>query len=155
LGDFDRPHVAVFSYIYELPRLASVPHFLSQVVGGWQIASYHAFQSGNPFTVFTGSDASLSGVGNDRPNLVGNPTISGDRSKGDKLARWFNSSAFVANSPGTFGNAGRNILRAPGDVRWDMSVKKVFYGFEKYRVELRSDINNLLNHTVFDAPGNS
>ncbi len=155
-GDFDRTHAAVITYIYEIPRIARLPRFLSQAIGGWQIASYHAFQSGNPFTVFTGSDASLTGVGNDRPNLVGDPTLPGGRSKDEQLAEWFNTAAFVANEPGQYGNTGRNTLRAPFDTRWDMSVKKVFYPHgERYRLEFRGDITNLLNHTVFDAPGNS
>ncbi len=156
LGDFDRTHVAVITYIYELPKVARAPRYLRQAIGGWQIASYHVFQSGNPFTVVTGSDASLTGVGYDRPNQVGDPTLPGNRSLDDKLAHWFNTAAFVANNTGQYGNVGRNTLRAPGDIRWDMSVKKVIYPYgERYRVELRGDINNLLNHTVFDAPGNS
>ncbi len=156
LGDFDRTHVAVITYIYEIPRISAVPHFLSQAIGGWQIASYHVFQSGNPFTIITGSDASLTGVGNDRPNQVGDPTLPGGRSKDDQLAEYFNTAAFVANGPGQYGNTGRNTLRAPFDQRWDISVKKLFYPHgERYRLEFRCDINNLLNRTVFDAPGNS
>jgi hypothetical protein len=156
VGDFDRTHVTVFTYIYEIPKITAVPRFLSQAVGGWQVASFHTFQSGNPFTVFTGSDASLTGVNLDRPNQVGNPHISGDRSKLQQLAAWFNPAAFAANAPGQYGNASRNSLRAPFDWRWDMSVKKLFYPHgERYRLEIRGDINNLLNHTVYDAPGTS
>jgi len=155
LGDFDRTHVGVITYIYEIPRVSRVPRFLRQAVGGWQVASYHTFQSGNPFTVFTGRDASLTGVGNDRPNLVADPNLP-DRPLSAQLAEWFNTAAFVANSPGQYGNVGRNTLRAPFDWRWDMSAKKVFYPHgERFRLELRGDVNNLLNHTVFDAPGNS
>jgi len=175
LGDFDRTHAAVITYIYELPKLQRLPRFLRQAIGGWQIASFHLFQSGNPFSVVTGSDASLTGVGLDRPNVVSDPFAAGvvaanpdptcqkTISQGGRaadvthaLASWFNPCAFVANGPGTYGNAGRNSLRAPFDRRWDMSVKKVFYPHgERYRIELRADINNILNHTVFDAPGNS
>jgi len=153
-GDFDRTHVAVITYIYEIPKIFAVPHFLSQAIGGWQIASYHVFQSGNPFTVITGKDASLTGVGYDRPNQIGDPHLSGDRSQAAQLAEWFNPAAFVANSPGQYGDTTRNSLRAPFDRRWDVSVKKVFYPYgERYRLEFRCDINNILNHTVFDAPG--
>ncbi|HYY72703.1 MAG TPA: carboxypeptidase regulatory-like domain-containing protein [Candidatus Bathyarchaeia archaeon] len=156
LGDFDRTHVAVITYIYEIPRFSAVPRFLRQVVGGWQVASYHTFQSGIPFTVFTGKDASLTGVGNDRPNLIGDPNLPGDRSLSAKLAEWFNTAAFVANSPGQYGTAGRNILHGPFDWRWDMSAKKVFFPHgERFRLEFRGDVNDILNHTVFDAPGNS
>ena len=174
-GDFDRTQAAVITYIYELPKLQRLPRFLRQVIGGWQIASFHLFQSGNPFSVVTGSDASLTGVGMDRPNVVSDPFAAGavaanpdptcqkTISQGGRaadvthtLASWFNPCAFVANGPGTYGNAGRNSLRAPSDRRWDMSVKKVFYLHgEQYRIEIRGDINNILNHTVFDAPGNS
>ena len=80
------------------------------------MASYHTFQSGNPFTVFTGRDASLTGVGNDRPNLVADPNLP-DRPLSAQLAEWFNTAAFVANSPGQYGNVGRNTLRAPFDWR--------------------------------------
>ena len=60
------------------------------------------------------------------------------------------------NAGGQYGNSGRNSLRGPFDRRWDMSVKKIFYPHgERYRLELRGDINNLLNHTVFDVPASS
>jgi hypothetical protein len=160
LGDHDRTHVGVITYIYELPKLARLPHFLSQTVGGWQIASYHVFQSGIPFTVFTGTDNS--GTNNldfyDRPNQVGDP-FSGTCPNGapvHTMTCWFNTSAFVANSPGQYGNVGRNSLRGPNDWRWDLSAKKVFYPYgERFRLEFRGDINNILNHTVFNAPQNT
>lgn len=161
-GDFDRTHVAVMTYIYELPKLASLPHFLGQVIGGWQIASFHVFQSGQPFTVLsgTGDSGTGSGINNldkyDRPKQVGDP-FSGTCANGAAVGTmncYFNTSAFVANSAGTFGNTARNSLRAPSDVRWDMSIKKIFYPHgERYRLEFRGDVNNIMNHTVFGAPG--
>src|SRR2546421_2507911 len=154
LGDYDRTHVAVITYIYEIPKISAVPRFLRQAVGGWQVASYHTFQSGNPFTVFTGRDASLTGVGNDRPNQIGDPNLTRGRSLAAQLAVCFNTAAFVTNGHGLYGTVGRNALRGPFDRRWDMSAKKVFYPHgERFRLELRGDINNLLNHTGFDAPG--
>ena len=50
----------------------------------------------------------------DRPDLLGNPYLPSDRSKGDRIARWFDASAFRQNNPGTFGNVGRNLLEGPG-----------------------------------------
>jgi outer membrane receptor protein involved in Fe transport len=153
-GDFDRTHAAVITYIYELPKLATLPIGLKQVVGGWQVAGYHVFQSGNPYTVLTGSDASLTGVNNDRPNQLSNPYANIPQVSGSIYE--INPAAFVANSAGTYGNAARNSLRAPSDWRWDLSAKKVFFPYgERYRVEIRGDFNNILNHTVFDAPANT
>lgn len=155
-GDFDRTHVAVITYIYELPKLTSLPRFLSQAVGGWQIAGINTFQSGNPFTVTTGNDNSLTGVGNDRPNQIGNPVLPGNRSRAQELAAWFNPAAFAPNTPGNYGTTRRNSLRSPAERRWDMSLKKVFYPHgERFRFELRGDFTNVLNHTVLGPPGAS
>ncbi len=156
VGDFDRTHVGVITYIYEVPKLAAAPRFLRQVIGGWQLASYHVFQSGQPFTVFTASDASLTDAGYDRPNQVGDPhgPIPPTFTQVPGAIYWFNPTAFVPNSPGQYGNTSRNSLRAPYIRRWDMSLKKIFYPYgERYRLEFRGDINNILNHTILAAPG--
>jgi len=43
------------------------------LLSGWQLAPIVTATTGVPFTVTTGTDASLTGVGNDRPTLIGNP----------------------------------------------------------------------------------
>ena len=40
------------------------------------------------------------------------------------VEQWFNPAAFTQVPSGTFGNAGRNILRGPGWVTFDMSVQR-------------------------------
>ena len=57
----------------------------------------------------TGLDNSLTGIGNDRPNVVGNPYI---RSTTGSL-QWLNPSAFTPNALGTFGNAGMTVATRP------------------------------------------
>jgi len=101
----------------------------------------------------TGSDVALSGVGYDRPDVVHAPAALGDRSKQQSLAHWFDTSAFTTNQKGRYGNAGRNILRAPGLVTWDLSVQKNFPLFrERQKLQFRTDFLNIMNHMNFDAP---
>jgi hypothetical protein len=83
-----------------------------------------------------------------RPDRIGsgrlaNPTVD----------RWFDTGAFVqtADTTGTYGNSGRNILRGPGQFTIDASlVKQTRFG--KADSELRIEVFNLLNHPVFANP---
>ena len=91
------------------------------------------------------------GTGN-RPNRIGtgvlsNPTIS----------QWFDLTAFqvVADATGTYGNSGRNILRAPGQVNVDFSLVKVTKFHERFEHQFKLEMFNAFNHAQFAAPGNS
>src|SRR5438105_11966512 len=59
-SDFDRRHVLVTNYVYELPFgkgksfLSSAPGFLNQVIGGWSMTGIYTFMSGEPFSVRSG-----------------------------------------------------------------------------------------------------
>ena len=53
-----------------------------------------------------------------------------------------------------YGNTGRNLFRAPFQVRFDMSLGKEFQFSERYRLRFNFDAFNLFNHPDFDAPNN-
>jgi outer membrane receptor protein involved in Fe transport len=152
LGDNDRRHNLTIAYVYQLPFLRQVPGWARTAFGGWQLAGIHSVQSGLHFSVGTGYDASLMGYGN-RANVVGDWKLPGNRSRGEKLARWFNTAAFAANGPGMIGTVGRNALTGPGAVLWDLSLQKNFRFFtEKHKVEYRADFFNVMNMPVFANP---
>ena len=44
---------------------------------------------------------------------------------------------------------GRNIFRGPGFVNWDFSVGKVWRLTERFKLQFRGEIFNLLNHPNF------
>jgi hypothetical protein len=75
--------------------------------------------------VISGRDYSLTAVGFDRPNPVGNPTRS-HSSTADFIQQYFNTVAFVANQPGRYGSGGRNPFRGPGASNVDLSLVKSF-----------------------------
>jgi len=87
-------------------------------------------------------------VGQDRPNVLGNPYV-----KNTNTLVWINPSFFALNPLGTFGNAAYNCLQGPGAFSMDANLTREFQIREQYRVDLRFEFFNLLNHTVFNNPG--
>jgi hypothetical protein len=150
LSDFDIRHRFVFNYIYSFPSFrnewAALPE---KVAGGWQISGIVTAQSGQPFSVLTGLNQSSTGLGDDRPDLVGNPN------NGPKtVQQYFNTSAFVLNAPLTFGDAGRNIVAGPGYTDVDFALMKNTAITERLNVQFRAEFFNIFNHPNFALPNN-
>ena len=143
--DFDLRHNFTASLVYEMPKLGN--RVENQLLGNWQLASLISVHTGFPFTPLTGVDNSLTGVKQDRPNIVGNPYV---RDTGSLV--WLNPAAFAANLLGTFGNAGYNSLIGPRSFGLDANVTREFQIREHQRFELRFEFFNLLNHTNFSTP---
>jgi hypothetical protein len=125
--------------------------WVSSILSGWQTLGIVTLQSGRPFTVAllpeidnSGTGRSVLGFGaNDRPNFVGNPNLSARTAD-----RWFNTSAFVFPAPGTFGSAGRNILRGPGFENVNASLVKNTALNERLNLQFRAEAFNLFNHRI-------
>src|ERR1035437_6694477 len=54
---------------YEIPHIHS-QRVADTILNGWQLTAIVDWQTGSPFTVFSGYDNSMSGIGNDRADLV-------------------------------------------------------------------------------------
>ncbi len=155
LSSFDHRHRFVFTYSYELPFGAG--HTLNpggwrgKLLEGWSVTGIGSFQSGAPITINLPNDNANIGAGPaQRPNLVSNPNANADRT----AQRWFNTAAFQAPAPFTFGNAGRNIVFEAGEASVDFSLIKNTSLREGKRLEFRTEFFNLPNHTNFvGAPG--
>jgi hypothetical protein len=62
----------------------------------------------------------------------------------------FNTCAFASNTiGGTFGNAGRNIIKGPGYQTRDTSLVKQFPISEQKHFEFRAEFFDLLNHVNY------
>jgi hypothetical protein len=158
---FHLRHRFSLSFTYDLPfgpghRYAS-NGWQSALFGGWQAASVVSVQSGQPFTVALLSELDQSNTGraalgfgsNDRPNLVGDPSLSDPSQNG-----WFNTGAFELQPFGSFGNAGRNILEGPAFANVNMALVKHLPVSDQARLQLRLEAFNLFNRTNFWLPDN-
>jgi hypothetical protein len=145
-SDFDIRQRLSWSFTYELPVLHSVPKLLG---AGWQLGGILTLQTGQPFSVLTGKGLSGTGLGNDRPDLVGDPNAGPHT-----VQKWFNTAAFVDNQPLTFGNAGRNIVIGPGYRDFDFSILKNMKVAEKFDAQFRAEFFNITNHPSFALPAN-
>jgi hypothetical protein len=152
---FDVTHRFVGSFVYALPfgkgqaiyGNASGP--VDVLIGGWQVNGILTFQSGFPFSVSADDIDFLNYGFAQRADLVGNPHLSGSQRS---ITKWFNTAAFAQPALGTFGNSGRNILRAPGIENLDFSLFKNISLGEQVRLQTRFEAFNLLNHANFGAP---
>ena len=152
LSDYDIPHRFVLSYLWQLPSLRSSSALIRGLLGGWETSGIWNWQSGFPLTVDSGDDRALSGIGNDTADVIGDPYLSPDRARKDLVAKYFNTSAFQQAQLGTFGNAGRNILRGPGTFQVDFSAMKNFVIRERLRFQYRAEFFNLFNTPLFNNP---
>jgi hypothetical protein len=153
-SDQSQPQVYTLSLVYELPdpvkRMNS--RTLSGILGNWEVSGIVSARTGLPFSVVAGYDSSITAAGNDRPDLVGNPNLPGNRSRGQQIQQWFNTSAFKINAPGTHGTVGRNTLYAPGAFNSDLGLFKNFRIRETMTMQFRAEFFNAFNQVHLGAP---
>ncbi len=162
LNGGDIPQSLVLSYIYELPfghgkssgNNLSKP--LNAILGGWQVSGIAAFKDGFPLAIRNGTNNSGSLGGGQRPNIIGDASISNPT-----IDRWFNSdtgAAFAQPDPFTFGNGPRTMsnLRSHGFNNWDLSIMKWWRpSAEQLRVQFRFEMYNAFNRTWLYVPNTS
>ena len=69
------------------------------------------------------------------------------------MTKWFDPSGFAVPAAFTYGNSARNLLFAPGDMVFDVSMLKNFDITERVRAQFRAEFFNLPNHTNLGGPG--
>jgi hypothetical protein len=148
--------------------------FEKLLANGWELAPLIRIQTGEPFTVTSGQDNSLTDIGNDRPSLVpgANPyaEVKFHNATGVANREFLNPNAFqqvwqtagcasaTANACpalGTYGNIGRNSFRGPKFLQFDAQISRVFPIHENLTTTLRLEAFNVLNHPDFNPPTGS
>jgi hypothetical protein len=121
----------------------------SRLLGNWQIAPLVRMATGVPINVTSGKDNSLTGEGLDRPDVA--PGVPLYMSSWGPSLQYLNPAAFTQNATGTFGNLGRDLLRYPGTIVFDVALSRVFALAERFRLEGRAEAFNVINHANFAA----
>jgi len=166
-SSFDHTHVFTASYIWHSPSLRSSGWLVRNLLGDYEVGGIMSAASGRPLTVLQGTELSGTGIGNDRGTFITGVDPYSSTSCGTTVncVSWLNPAAFqptkvpnpanpatTINNPvifGTFGDVGKNTLRLPGTFNWDMQFAKNFLITERWRLQLRAEYFNVLNHPNF------
>jgi len=164
-SNFDVRNVFTFSGIYTLPfghggRFLNHNTFEDLALGGWRLSATSRENTGSPFTPTMATDRTFSQAGNQYPNLVGNPyslVVPANQTctaptEVHTLNNWFNKCAFADPGLYTYGTARRNSVYGPDYSNLNLSFGKTFTVVERYKLEIRADAQNALNHPSFSAP---
>jgi hypothetical protein len=140
LASYDRPHMLIANYLYQLPSFAEHHGFLTRsVLDGWQWTGIVQFQSGTPVTVALGTATPGLAI---RPNLQ-----SGAHEQVlKKQNEWFNPNVYAAPAFGYFGTVKPYSVRGPGIADWDTALFKSINLGEHLKYLIRCDAFNVLNH---------
>ena len=180
-SDYNLPIANVTSLVYELPfgrgrHFVSNPNGLTDaILGGWQVSGINTMQAGTPFNLtYTPNaaqqvslqiSATYRGANEYRPNLVPGTKVTQGRSSraaNTGYVNYINYSAFVmppikdasGNVLSPFGTASRNPGRTPPFYETDLALNKKFnLPGDRLKMEFRTEIYNLLNHTNLYLPG--
>ena len=129
---------------------------LGRLLADWQFAPIISANTGVAINVGSGKDNSGSGNSSllitDRPNQVlanaYNPQLT-------PALQYLNPAAFVQNPAFTFGSLGRDSLRAPGRLQFDLALVRTFAFTERFKLEARGEAFNVINHTNFTSVSTS
>ena len=181
LSDFNNTHVLLANLLYELPigkgkKLApSAPNWVNHIIGGWSFTGIFAYQSGEPYSITSGS---LTGNG----AHVSFAQVKGPLDKGHvqfvngvEGPVMYNVGQLITNPadpnyncvnvtgtqtyfcippPGQQGN-GRNIVQGPNFWNLDSGLLKDFGITERFKLQFRAEVFNVLNHTNWENPRNA
>ncbi len=157
------PHTrTVFLFVYELP-FGRGKHFggnwpkaLDLIAGGWNISGTWVLDQGRYFhPTFRGRDPSNTNKFSGRADRIADGNLSQDRPKSERLAKWFDTSAFVAPPAGIgrFGTSGAYVIRGPGMNVFHFYTGKDISFTERVKLRLEAQSTNFLNHPQFNWPG--
>ncbi|MEI9812552.1 MAG: carboxypeptidase regulatory-like domain-containing protein [Acidobacteriota bacterium] len=152
VASLNRKHHLVGSAVYQLPfgRSGTIGkgwnRWVDGALGGWSVSPIVSLDSGAPLNLSVNGNPSNTGQ-SDRPNVVGDWRLDSPT-----IQRWFNTAAFVANAPYTYGNAGRNILLGPGRYNLDLGIHKTFRIKERIQAQFRFESFNTTNTPPLGNP---
>lgn len=179
-SDYNLPIANITSLVYELPfghgrKFMNSSNFLVDgVLGGWQVSAINTMQAGTPFNLgYTPNSATAvspqigatyRGANEYRPNVVSGQKVTQGRSvrqANTGYIQYVNLAAFTLPATKSasgallspFGNATRNPGRTPAFYQTDFAANKKFNTpLESLKVEFRTELYNIFNHTNLYLP---
>jgi len=182
-SDYNLPITNVTTLVYELPFgqgrrwLPGASPVTNAIIGGWQISGVNTMDAGTPFNL-TYNPATANAVSPEltqnwrgenlyRPNYVPGTSYINKVKLANGTVQYVNPAALTlpstyvgnvtANGPSSpFGSLPKNFGRTPAYYETDLDFNKKFNTpIERVKIEFRSELYNILNHTNLYLPGGS
>ncbi len=155
LSDYDARHRFTLSGIYALPFKAN------RWVSGYQFSAVVQLQTGNPINLYT-TNNSYTGLSTLHPSILTGNIPTSYTPVGNGFLQYLPAATCTTARPGciflggtnvnAFGNLGRNVLIGPGFEDIDLAFQKTTTISERFRIQIRGDAFNLMNHPNFGQP---
>ncbi|MBV8903833.1 MAG: hypothetical protein JOZ22_09365, partial [Acidobacteriia bacterium] len=160
------PSTLVVNWSYELPfgpgkkYVNSSSRAVRFLVGGWDIAGYVRYSSGNALSFTVTNNLSIMGYGSKFASYVAGAPIFGKtdpRNFDPAVDRYLAQGAFVVPPPYQFGNLAPNLDWVRG---WTQKAEAISLGKaipikERLRAQFRAEINNPMNAVRWGDPNTS
>jgi hypothetical protein len=162
--NYDYPHFAKLTWIYELPigpdKALRVGGVAGRIIGGWQVTANHQIRSGSPLNISTGGISNPTGAVA-RPDYILGQSIISDEDAGINFRGVAGGPAYLNRA--AFGNppvfpGGQNVVQRLGTLgpylpnirdRYSISenigIEKTFRFAETRSVDLRGTFINPFN----------
>jgi hypothetical protein len=173
--------VIVANMVYELPFGhgrkwgTSWPGFLNHILGGWSTTGIFNYQSGEPYTLYTGNfttnNTHTSSVLIEGPNDQGHlqflpgvtgpsmynagPLITNPADPHYNCRNVIGTQTFFCIPPPGQVGSGRNLAQGPNFWNMDAGITKNIKMTERFGLQLRMEMFNLFNHPNFENPRNA
>jgi hypothetical protein len=168
----DVTHKVALTWLYDLPSPAWNNRFAHAFASGWQWSGSYLFQSGQPITIQSGTDANgnldaagdravlnpagTAGVGSTVNAVCINPangatSITGTCTAANTVGYYaVNSNAkYIQAGAGALTNVGRDTYNSPYFNVWNMSILKNNHITERFNLQVRAEAFNVFNHRQF------
>jgi hypothetical protein len=146
-GSYDVTNTFRAALNYQAPGIPNTPHWLT---GGYELHGVTSFYGGVPVSIQSSADNSGTGEGAQRAvQALSNPYAGANRSLVNYTAYWINPASFVNAPNGTFNTSRRDQVREPGFEDVDLSVFKTGNINERFKLQFRAEMFNILNHVNY------
>jgi outer membrane receptor protein involved in Fe transport len=166
-SDQDRRHMMTMSFVWKPDYFDRYNRLVRTALNGWTVTGIWTANSGQPFTVTTGTDNYFSGLGNNRPSLAAGKvarTFPQSSRKAETL-KWFDTTAYCrpgldagctgVGPLGLLGTTRPAQLDVPGYKNVDASLFRNFGIHESVSFQLRGEVSNVFNFVNLGGPSSS
>jgi hypothetical protein len=145
--DSDRRHVANVSLILSAPHFQE--HYTNMFAGGWGLSTIFTARSGGFYSVTSGVDNALSGIGGQLAVRTASPYGTTGRFGTTNLLL---KTSYTSAATGTYAADRPLSTIGPGSYELDMALTREFHVYDATKLQFRWEVFNVPNEAIFSNP---